>query len=1163
MITYEEFSDRFVDYFDVDAFKKDLVSEYSDEMLLYPLFYRNLVFRRLTDFGKSWDISELKEFPVGSILHLVDDNFLMNKPIVFAPDPAGWSMTREPYRKFMYHVTQPVFGPIKDVESFVLPPNGLITTLANYRKRNQQFMRPCNTLDDIPGPSRTQVQTVISYNSLYRARIFGLLREHRRLKYVLSNMINNICSQPQLQDRMHFIPIPVGDKQFDRNMFLRTFDKHIRGAIKYETDYWYLFCMHLFGFVHGKKSPSIFEDIPKSMWNKIHFVLYSKNKACILRLDHLKEFNGENDTIMIRLIKLCNMLAESGRQQAISDFADKPAVVDLVEDKSLPDVTPDTPFEEAKVNVTITKPEAVKPVVSPVVPTPIKAPLAKLLVPKANTTTTNPNQPGDTGPSGQPDKKEQSKPVKETPVVQKISPAETAAKIAEIEAELESDVALSVGGIVIDRKWLEIPHDVDEDYHNAPEFVKPVPKQEQKAFNKALVVDLDRKAKEVIEAHPELTTAQRARAEKLAVAYKEIKLDDEPLEAILESTPDDSVNENSLDFLADQVEDPSMLNSSVQTFEHDYMTKMFKKDLIAELTSFNRVGMFLKDLKTEDASDALNSSTTYIAKYEDLNHREHTIRFTLPNVDERGFCLVNGTLKVLKKQRVPNPICKVSNTRVTLNSDYNKYLVERNTTVAHSFIYYIDRLLKAFGERAHSTLGSHEYVDKLIPYEYTAIARKYTKMDIVSEDRKVKWDFFFDYLNVLDIFHKTYELSEEYEQIIRSTMNADKCTPFGITKDYKVAFVKLDGSVIIKDLTDDHTVETTTIIDLFCDVLGSTISGLNEWTDFKLLNKTVPTIFALCYRYGLTHILHYTDTKYKVYDKNKRVEKRPSDVVIRFADKTLIIPRAPLVNSLLFAGLNNYDLRKINMDEMDNKDIYFELIQSKKISVHNLKGIDNFFDYFVDPITADVLHQMGEPTDPKDLLIRATQLLSTEDHKPAASSSNFRFRSYERINSAVYKVLSRAHATFRYKAIGASNKFSIADYEIKQLVCQDQLMENVDLINPINDIKYQSEFSHAGFGGRQSIDTFMVDDRQFPEDGIGIISEATVDSSKTAYAASMTADPTMTNMRGMTVSRKAKELGPAQLLSQTAMLAPCGTADDGKRLNFELYRASHSKECVA
>jgi hypothetical protein len=280
---------------------------------------------------------------------------------------------------------------------------------------------------------------------------------------------------------MHFIPIPVGDKQFDRNMFLRTFKAHVRGAIKYETDYWYLFCMHLFGFVHGGKerTPSIFENIPKSMWDKIHFVLYSKNKACILRLDHLKEFNGENDTIMIRLIKLCNMLAESGRQQAIGDFADRAPVVDLEEDKSLPDVAPDTPFEEAKVNVTITKPEvkeqSVPVVAKPLAVSPVKIPLAKTTIQKPVVpVATNTDKPGNTEPSGQPTVKEQ--PAK--PVVQKISPEETKAKLAELEAEYESDIALKFDGLTIDRRWLEIPEDATPDDHNAPEFIKPVPKQE-------------------------------------------------------------------------------------------------------------------------------------------------------------------------------------------------------------------------------------------------------------------------------------------------------------------------------------------------------------------------------------------------------------------------------------------------------------------------------------------------------------------------------------------------------------------------------------------------------------------------------------------------------------------------------------------------------------
>ena len=79
----------------------------------------------------------------------------------------------------------------------------------------------------------------------------------------------------------------------------------------------------------------------------------------------------------------------------------------------------------------------------------------------------------------------------------------------------------------------------------------------------------------------------------------------------------------------------------------------------------------------------------------------------------------------------------------------------------------------------------------------------------------------------------------------------------------------------------------------------------------------------------------------------------------------------------------------------------------------------------------------------------------------------------------------------------------------------------------------------------------MVDDRQFPDDGTGIISEATVDSSKTAFAGSMTMDPTIMNMRGMTVVKEFKDLKPTQLLSPTAILVPGTMLDDGKRTNLD------------
>ena len=121
MLTYEDFHQHLVDQFDMQDFKDAIGPGYSDEMLLYPLFYRQLVSRRIGDFNRLWDISEFKEFPVGSIVHLLDDNFLMNKPIVFVPDVNSWTMTRDPYRKFILHISEPPAETwVKNIEKFVL-----------------------------------------------------------------------------------------------------------------------------------------------------------------------------------------------------------------------------------------------------------------------------------------------------------------------------------------------------------------------------------------------------------------------------------------------------------------------------------------------------------------------------------------------------------------------------------------------------------------------------------------------------------------------------------------------------------------------------------------------------------------------------------------------------------------------------------------------------------------------------------------------------------------------------------------------------------------------------------------------------------------------------------------------------------------------------------
>lgn len=1146
-------------------------------MILYPKFYRDHMIRRVPDMNTLRDMSALTEFPVGTMLHIFNDNFNMNKPIALVPELDNPILAKEPYKKFIYHVTD-VYGTGHE-ETFPLPSPGLMTTISNYRRLTQSYMRQVTSPTAFPSATRPGVSCIVSYDSLYRARVMGLMKLHRRLGYVLTSVVNLINSQT---DRYNIIPIPVGRRIVDKMHFIRSFLIHDRTALKFSDDPWYLFLVQLLGYMHDGPSPSKLEKIESRMHKSTIFLLYTDTKFIMFDMSIIKELNSK-DTIMIKFIRLLNELASTSTVGlSPATFEDTEPKYDKTENTSIADVGTDKDFDEGETNNVVIKPhnafrhdskasntDKINKVIEI---TKTAQDTSNKTIPTEKTTgrdekkiVSSPTEEDKTKPEpishvvGKPVRIKQStsKPtINEADYAKPITNKVSNIKIQDIKQTEPESTKLDIPEELADEKILTI--DPTTTTMNTPSFISIMPKEVQKKFNESSVQELDDAAKAVIENDERLTPAQKKRAIDLSQMYKKITINGKALDEILAYTPDDNVSDNKLDFLENEVVDKSMLKSSVATFEHDYISKgMFTKDMVAVMTSFNRYGMFLKNIETEDISDSLNGLIECKAKYESLDGKEHTIRYSLPKIDSNGYCLINGTLKILKKQRVPNPICKVSPTRVTLNSDENKYLVERNTTVAHSFIYYIDRIIEKAGPGVVNVLlNAANYNNILLPYEYSTCARKYGSIKLnVKDDPAI---LVFDY-------HKRYEILSEYGPLspvqlksIKDLESDTKSTIFIGTKKGVVGFIKISGEVLIYNIKDETLLQTTNIIDYLCDKLNVSINNLSEWTDLKLLNKAVPVVFALCYRYGLSHMLNYTKTKYEVFEKGKGIRaSKPSDIIIRFADKTLIIPRVPLINSLIFAGLNNYDFRNISMEELDHSDIYYDLLQSKKISVHNLKGIDKYFDMFVDPMTKDVLHQMGEPTNAKDLLIRATQLLSTEDHKPPASSSNFRFRSYERINSAIYKTLSRAYSTYKNKSIGATNKFSIADFEIKQLIIQDQLMENVDTINPINDIKYQSEYSHAGFGGRQSTDTFMVDDRQFPEDGLGIISEATVDSSKTAYAASMTMDPTMVNLRGMTITKDKKDLEPTQMLSVAALVAPCITQDDGKRANFVSIHLSH------
>lgn len=1138
----------------------------SNEAMLYQQFFRSFIFRKVNDLNNTKEVAQITEWPRGIILHDIYQNFLMNKPVELVPDLTSAPFAINPRRKYIYHQTQPAPETLlKYEEQFVLPMAGLVTTIINFKKRNQRFTRPISAISKFPKASMTNILSVISYESLYRARILGMIwaKQHRRFKYIWTTILNNIAAMP---DRQHFIPIPVGERQYERSQFLLSLKKYDKMSIMHPNDPWYLFMMHFIGFMHCKPTESIFEKIPSNLLSNIHFVLYSRKSCVIYNLEKLKAFNTNSDTILLRFITQLNMLSDEGgyRCEENVDYGDRDTVHDSVEDPTELIVQDDEEFSDNE-NDTVKpstpiqeqKPEPITTPEPPKTEDPEEVQKIRELEEagqklKVMSTDLIKNASADSDVTvdtleikvNNSVVKDDSpltpkEPVKIPPSA-KVSPREVAQAMDEARKEF-SDINITPQYIEIDDKYLTVTSSTTD--LNVPKYREEVTQKEMEANTERFLKELEDKTKQFIDNAEDLTKAQKERAVRMSTAWKDLSVNGKTLEAIVSETPDESVDHRELTFLENDpdIVDKSMLESTTDRFDKDYMDKLFWKDLISNMVSFNKLGMFLKDIQVTDISDSLNKLLDVSVKFEDIRHKEHSFHFTIPKVDENGYMTINGGLKVLKKQRIDMPLCKISPTIVRLSSDSNKYRIIRNTTSAHNFLAYVGRMLRKAGDKAKVVYNQFNYNGIKLPYEYTELATKY---DSISIDGMTGLNLFFDYNNRFEILKAKFP--EDKIKAIKLNERKFEGVVIGFDKFFSVYYSRLDGSTVVVDNKDN--IVRTTLIDVLCDEMEVSMSPLSEWIDMNLLGSLyIPVVFVLAYRFGLSNMLEYTKTKYFVLNRNERMQRNWSDVVVRFKDKTLIIPRYPLINSLIFSGLNDFDLKDVYMEDMDSKDIYYDLLRARGKSTNFLKGIDNYFDLFMDVQTRDALEQMKEPTDTRDLLIRAVQLLSTEDHNPSASASNYRFRSYERFNTAIYKTLSMSFANWRAKGLGATHKWSFPDYEIMKMITEDQLLENVDTINPVNDIKYHHEFSHSGIGGRSSVDTFMVNDRQFPADGVGTMTEATVDSSKTGYAGSLSSNPIVTNLRGMVITKDVDELKPTQMVSVTSSLFPFVLQDDGKR----------------
>lgn len=593
---------------------------------------------------------------------------------------------------------------------------------------------------------------------------------------------------------------------------------------------------------------------------------------------------------------------------------------------------------------------------------------------------------------------------------------------------------------------------------------------------------------------------------------------------------------------SEMVLDKTMLQSSLLSMDYDYLNKVMKKDLLSMVNDIQKAGVVIKKHEIDFDHSALGSYENHTLELKPIDGQPSTLRFRIPKVDTDGTFIANGNKYVMRKQRVDLPIRKINPSSVALTSYYGKTFVTLSQKKANNSVEWIVKQLNKAG------MEEHTYLTKVAPamvfdnnfkapFIYNALASHFK---IVKAGR---FNLVFDHTD-----RKRIVTDED----VLATMEKGGARVIGYTDQKEVIVVDKDD--IFKTVSKGKETTIGTIYDVL--ELSELLAPV-DFTEVRVFSKTIPVATILGYFIGLKNLIKLLNVQYRFVEgrKNKNLENH--EYALTFKDGSYVFSRRDRVASLILAGFLEYEkaIKTYDFAAFNEKDVYLNLLTTKGLGSLYIREMELTQQLFVDPVTKGVLEEMKEPLTFNGLLIRSTEMLETYHHPDGQDTSVMRVRGYERITGAIYKELTVAIRQYKNKNIAGKSKIDMSPYQISSAIMKDPAIKIVEDINPIQNLKEAEVVTYAGEGGR-SKDSMNKASRAYHPNDMGIVSEATVDSSDVGVNAYLSANPQFKNLRGMV--KKPEGISPTSLISTSALLAPAASHDTVKRVNFISVQQSHT-----
>lgn len=577
-------------------------------------------------------------------------------------------------------------------------------------------------------------------------------------------------------------------------------------------------------------------------------------------------------------------------------------------------------------------------------------------------------------------------------------------------------------------------------------------------------------------------------------------------------------------------------------FDKSYNEQLMRKDTMSILTSLNdkSIPVYIKSIDVKDTSTKLTYKETYTVVLEDSNRVRHTLKFDMPKFIDNSFMYIEGNKKLIQKQLFMKPIVKTGPDEVQICSNYNKIFMHR---VGKKMSGPIERFKKTLANDIKGVKVT--YGDNLQSNSSFKTCLEYDELAKSIFSIKTKdFEIIFNQNNI------KYRLGDN--QIPTDKM----CIGFyadgkPILLDFNTE--KVEGKELVTFIIDSIGVDAQTIYD-------ETGPGATKYmyTAAKIMNKWVPIVLLLGYCEGLTSVLRKAKIKYEFTDK--RVKQTDKLGVVQFADGYLVFERYPFENSLLLNALSYIPTSAYNYSDFDEIDVYLELFDNMYNARNLANAFDTFYEFMIDPITRDVLKELGYPTDFVSVLLCANAMLADNSYIMENNMNLYRIRSNEIVNAILYKEIAMAYS--RYRATSENNtpvKISIPQGAVISNLMKTNTVDNYSTLNPIFEATNTRIASPRGVSGMNLEQAYTIDKRAYSDTMPGLVGVSTAVDANVGINRHLTMEPNIVSARGFVdIETDKNKLTDANLFTPAEMLTPLGiTRDDAPRVSMASKQSTH------